>query len=232
MIKSVRTVVVFLLSVAPGLLSGQNVLVDEGSFRLTLNGQMVGREEFSIRRVGMGEEARLILRGSVEMALPDGRRTLTPAMEATGGDMAVTAHQLKVAGAKNSEIYVSRSGRRYLAKVISAQGEEVREFRAGPGSILLDRDVAHQYYLLLPFLNGGPDLSLTVLEPEAGQQVRMTLSFVADEEVRVGTELIQGRHYRMAGGEVTRDIWFDGQGRVLRVAVPQRGYLAERESLG
>jgi len=232
MINVARTVAAFLFSVAPGLLSGQNVLVDEGSFRLTVNGEIVGREEFSIRRVGRGEEARLILRGAIEMDLPSGRRALTPALEATGGNMAVTAYQLKVTGAKNSEIYVSRSGQRYLAKVISSQGEEVREFRAGPGSVLIDRDVAHQHHLLLPFLNGGSDVSLTLLEPEAGQQVRMTLSFQGDEEVRVGTELVQGRHYRLSGGEATRDVWFDGQGRILRVAVPQRGYLAERESLG
>jgi hypothetical protein len=232
MINPVRAFAAFLFSVAPGLLSGQNVLVDEGAFRLTVNGEVVGREEFSIRRVGMGEEARLILRGAVEMDLPGGRRVLTPAMEATAGDMTVTAYQLKVTGATGSEIYVSRSGRRYLAKVISPRGEEVREFRAGPGSILLDRDVAHQHYLLLPFLNGGSDVSLTVLEPEAGQQVRMTLTFQGDEEVRVGTELIQGRHYRLTGGESTREIWLDGQGRVLRVAVAEQGYLAERESLG
>ncbi|MGW8265150.1 MAG: hypothetical protein ACWGSQ_02215 [Longimicrobiales bacterium] len=232
MIQAARTVPALLLLAAPGLLSGQNVLVDEGSFRLSVNGEVVGREEFSIRRVGMGEEARLILRGAIEMDLPGGRRALTPALEATGGEMTVTAYQLKVTGATTSEIYVSRSGRRFLAKIISSQGEEVREFRAGPGSILMDRDVAHQHHLLLPFLNGGPDVSLTLLEPEAGQQVRMILSFLGDEEVRVGTELIQGRHYRLAGGEATRDIWFDGQGRILRVAVPQRGYLAERESLG
>lgn len=232
MITAVRTVAAFIIAATPGLLSGQNVSVDEGAFRLTVNGEFVGREEFSIRRVGMGEEARLILRGTIEMNLPEGRLSLTPAMEAAGGDMAVTAYQLKVAGARASEIYVSRSGRRYLAKVISSRGEEVREFRAGPGSILLDRDVAHQHHLLLPFLNDPDAVSLTVLEPEAGQQLRMTLSFVGDEEVRVGTEMIQGRHYRLVGGENSRDIWFDNQGRVLRVAVPQRGYLAERESLG
>lgn len=232
MIRAAWTITALLAATTPGLLPGQNVSVDEGTFRLTVNGAFAGREEFSIRRVGMGEQARLILRGSIEMDLPGGRRSLTPAMEAAVGDMAVTAYQLKVVGASASEIYVSRSGRRYLAKVISSRGEEVREFRAGPGSILLDRDVAHQCYLLLPFLDGGDAVSLTVLETEAGQQARMTLSFVGNEEVRVGTELVQGRHFRLEGGESSRDIWFDDQSRVLRVAVPQRGYLAERESLG
>ena len=34
--------------------------------------------------------------------------------------------------------------------------------------------------------------------------------------------------YRLTGGEATREIWLDGQGRVLRVSVAEQGYLAER----
>jgi len=232
MLKALKAVTASLFFLLPGAVSGQNVSVDEGAFRITVDGEIVGREEFSIRRVGTGEQARIILRATVEMDLPAGRRRLVPAMEAAGGDMGVTAYQMKVTGAQPSEVYVSRSGRRYLAKVISAQGEEVREFRAGPGSVLLDRYVAHQHHLLVPFLNGPAAVSLTVLAPEAGEQIRMTLSSEGEEEVRVGTDLVQGRHYRLEGGGTSRDIWFDQQGRILRVEDPSRGYVAERESLG
>jgi len=232
MFRAIQTAAAFSALVLPAVLSGQNVSVDEGAFRLTVNGEVVGREEFSIRRVGRGDEARLILRGTVEMDSPDGHLSLVPAMEAAGEEMAVTAYQLKVTGSGTSEIYVTRTGRRYMAKVISTEGEEVREFRAGPGSILLDRDVAHQYYLLLPFLDRSDGVSLTVLSPLAGEQTRLTLRRVGEEEVRIGTELIQGRHYRLEGGEDSRDVWFDEQGRILKVAFPSRGYLAERESLG
>jgi len=216
----------------PAHLVGQNVSVDEGVFRVTLNGEIVGREDFSIRRVGMGSEARVILRATVEIDLPGGRRSLAPAMEATGGDLSVTAYQMKISGAETAEIYVSRAGRRFLAKIISPRGEEVREYRAGPGSIILDRDVAHQHHLLVPFLDDPGSVSLTVLSPETGEQVRMTFALVGEEEVRVGTNLIQGRHFRLEGGEASRDLWFDAQGRILKVEIPSRGYTAERESLG
>jgi hypothetical protein len=232
MCRVIRIATAFSTFVLPAFLSGQNVPVDEGAFRLTVNGEVVGREDFSIRRVGRGSEARLILMGSVEMDLPDGRQSFSPAMEAGGQEMAVTAYQLRVTGARNVEIYVTRSDRRYMAKVISPEGEEVREFRAGPGSILLDREVAHQNYLLLPFLDRPDAVSLTVLSPLAGEQTRMTLRMVGEEEVRIGTELVRGRHYRLEGGEDSRDVWFDDQGRILKVALPARGYLAERESLG
>lgn len=232
MFRAIQTAAAFSTLVLPAVLSGQNVSVDEGAFRLTVNGEVVGREEFSIRRVGRGNEARLILRGTVEMDSPDGHLSLVPAMEAAGDEMAVTAYQLKVTGSGPSEIYVTRTGRRYMAKVISTEGEEVREFRAGPGSILLDRYVAHQHYLILPFLDRSDAVSLTVLSPLSGEQTRMTLRLVGEEEVRIGTELIQGRHYRLEGGEESRDVWLDEQGRILKVTFPSRGYLAERESLG
>ena len=60
----------------------------------------------------------------------------------------------------------------------------------------------------------------------------MAFALVGEEEVRVGTNLIQGRHFRLEGGEASRDLWFDAQGRILRVEIPSRGYTAERESLG
>jgi hypothetical protein len=127
-------------------LKAQNVALDEGAFRLSIRGQLVGREEFSIRRAGVGEQARVILRGTVELDLPEGERNLAPALEADGQALTVTAYQMKVSGRESSEIFVSRSERRFLAKVISPRGEQIREFRAGPGSILLDEEVAHQYF--------------------------------------------------------------------------------------
>ena len=46
----------------------------------TLNGEVVGREEFSIRQAGAGAQAQLILSGTVELDLPNGPINLAPAM--------------------------------------------------------------------------------------------------------------------------------------------------------
>jgi hypothetical protein len=216
----------------PVTLAAQNVAVDEGVFRVTLNGEIVGREEFSVRRVGLGTEARLILRATVELDMPEGRQLMVPGIMATGLRMSVMDYEMKKTGVETSETYVRRADRRFLARIISPRGEEVREYRAGPGSIILDRFVAHQHHLLLPYLEDPASVSLTVLFPETGVQSRMTFSFVGDEEVRVGTNLVQGRHFRLEGGEASRDLWFDAQSRILRVEIADLGYTAERESLG
>jgi hypothetical protein len=189
----------------------------------------VGSEEFSISRSGMGDQARVILRGSVEMDTVEGELAMAPAMDARGSDLGVSTYQIKVTGSENTEIYVGLSGSRYQSRVISEAGERLREFRAGPGSVLLDDGVAHQHYLLTPFLDEASAVSITVLTPRAGRQLRMTLSYVGEEEVRVGDALFRAKRFRVEGREGGRDVWFDDQGRVLRVEVPSTGYLAERD---
>ena len=221
-----------LLCLLPTPSLGQNVVVDESAFRVILGGEIVGREEFSIRRVGMGRDARIIMRGSVELDLPGGRKNLAPALEASGEDLSPAAYQLKVSGSQTSEFYVSRSGRRFLAKSLSSEGEQVREFRAGPGSILLDTFVAHQYHQLVPYLNQDSAVSLSVLSPQSGEQMRMTLRKLGEEEVRVGTDLVQASHFRLEGENGSQDIWFDERNRILKVVIPGQDYTAERESIG
>jgi hypothetical protein len=213
-----------------GLLA-QNVALDEGAFRVSIDGQVVGREEFSIRRAGVGRQARVVLRGTVQLDAADGERSLAPALEAGGPELTVMAYQMKVSGSVTSDIYVSRVDQRFLAKVVSQEGEQLREFRAGPGSILLDHEVAHHFFLLTPYLEEESAVSLTILAPRAGRQTRMTLTQLGRQEIRVGARLVNARRYRLEAGDRASEVWYDDQGRVLRVEVPSVGYLADREIL-
>ncbi|MFH1764943.1 MAG: hypothetical protein ABIF09_12210 [Gemmatimonadota bacterium] len=222
----------FLLALHPPQSHGQNVSVDENAFRIYVGGEVIGREEFSIRQIGPGGQQRIILRGSVELNLPEGRINLAPAMDVQGRTLAVSDYQIKVSGTETTDIFVSVSGDRYLARVVSSSGEQLREFRAGPGSVLLDEGVVHHHYLLNSFLDEASAVSLTVLTPRAGQQQRMTLSLVGEEEIRVGGILVpDARRFHMDGGDHPRDIWFDSRGRVLRLEIPSKRLVAERETL-
>ena len=222
----------FFLALYPSRIHCQNVSVDENTFRIYLDGKVVGHEEFSIRRIGPGGQQRIILRGTVELNLSEGTLNLAPAMDVQGETLGVSDYQIKVSGTETTDIFVSVSGNRYLARVVSSEGEQLREFRAGPGSVLLDEGVVHHHYLLNPFLDDESAVSLTVLIPRAGRQERMTLSLVGEEEIRVGGVLVPDtRRFHLEGGDHSRDIWFDSQGRILRMEIPSQGYLAERESL-
>jgi hypothetical protein len=223
---------VFLLGLLHPPGGAQNVSVDENAFRIYVNGEEVGREEFSIRQIGPSEPRRLILRGNVDLDLEAGSLNLAPAMDVQGETLAVSTYQIKVSGTETTDIFVNVSENRYLTRIVSSSGEQFREFRAGPGSVLLDEGVVHHHYLLQPFLENGPPVSLTVLTPRGGRQQRMTLSLVGEEEIRVGGILVpDARRFHLGGGELTRDIWYDNQGRILRLEIPSLSYVAERENL-
>jgi len=223
---------ILLITLSPSFLAGQNVLVDQNAFQIYVNGEVVGREEFSIRQIGPSGQQRIILRGTVTLNSPEGALNLVPAMDVQGETLGVSTYQIKVSGKETTDIFVNVSGNRYLARIVSSAGERLREFRAGPGSVLLDEGVVHHHHLLNPFLEDASSVSLTVLTPRAGQQTRMTLSLVGEEEIRVGGVLVSdARRFHLEGGDHPRDIWFDNQGRILRLEIPSRGLVAERENL-
>jgi len=224
--------IALLIALVPLGAAGQSVAVDENAFRIYLNGEEVGREEFSIRQIGPRQQRRLILNGTVVLELESGNLNLAPVMDVQGETLDVTTYQIKVTGTETTDIFVNVTKNRYLARIVSASGEQLREFRAGPGSVLLDDGVVHHHYLLSPFLENGPAVSLSVLSPRGGHQNRMTLSLVGQEEIRVGGILVpDARRFHLEGGDSPRDIWFDSQGRILRLEIPSQAYVAERESL-
>jgi hypothetical protein len=231
MVSRTMSCVILLLAMLPASGVAQFRSVDEAAFRISLNGQIVGREEFSIRQAGEGDQAQVMLRGTVTLDLPGGALELAPIMAIEGGSQGVSTYQMKVSGSETSEITVRMAGGRYLAKVNSDRGEELREFRAGSGSVILDAGVAHHHFLLTPFLDESTGVSLTVLTPREGRQVRMSLTYVGEDQVPVGMEHLEARQFRLDGGEGARDIWFDEQWRILRVEIPAQGYLAERERM-
>jgi hypothetical protein len=221
-----------LLAFPPTVVMGQNVSVDQNAFQIYVNGDLIGREDFSIRQIGPRGQQRITLRGAVEMEEAGGPLHLAPAMEADGETLGVSSYQIKVSGTETTDIFVRVAENRYLARIVSSSGEQLREFRAGPGSVLLDEGVVHHHYLLGSFLEVESTVSLTVLIPRAGRQQRMTLSLIGEEEIRVGGILVpNARRYHLEGGDESRDIWFDDQGRILRLEIPSRSFIAERESV-
>ena len=126
-------------------------------------------------------------------------------------------------------LHRDRAGRRYEAVVYSEIGEERWEFPVRPGTRILERDVAHQYY----FLRDAPEGSIThTLEPRSRAWVNLEAGPWTEEEVRLGQGPVQARRVEFFSGEDRRIVWFDRVlGRVLRVEVPATGYVAERTDL-
>lgn len=208
--------------------SAQSVVVDEGTFVVTLSGSAAGSERFTIRRAGVGDAAIVIANAVIEVGRGGERTEFRPLLEATPLDDASTNYQLKVSGSEAAELSVRLAGQRYVSRVQTEAGEEEREFLARPATRIVDQGVAHHYYFLRSAREGA---AVPVIEPRTRRQFTLTASAGEDTEVRMGASSVRARKITFSSGHDVRIVWFDAQGRVLRVEVPASGYVAVRQDL-
>ena len=70
-----------------------------------------------------------------------------------------------------------------------------------------------------------------MIEPLSRTDREFLVSTQQDEEIRLGRNRVLARRVIFTSADGDRIVWFDRQGRVLRVEIPIIGYLAEREDL-
>jgi hypothetical protein len=208
--------------------AAQSVVVDEGTFTVTAGTGMTGTERFTIRRAGVGGDAIMIANGVVRLEGAEGVLELRPLLEATPLDGASINYQLKVSGTDAEELSVRLAGRRYVSRIQTDAGEEEREFLARPGTHILEEGTAHMYYFLRDAREGA---TVAIIEPRTRKQMQFTVSGAENEEIRIGSVRIQARKVTYGTAGDTRSVWFDAQGRVLRVEVPNLEYVAVRQDL-
>lgn len=208
----------------------QGIVVDQGSFSVRVDGGTTGTEDFSIRRAGIGRDDALFATGVVVLATPRARTRIEPLLRADPPEGILAGYQVAVTGPESLDLQMTRAGRRYVAAVQSALGQEDREFPARETTRLLERGVAHQYYFLR---NARPGERIHVIEPRSRLQTTLTVASSADEEIQLAGRTVSARRVELEvdGESAARRVWFDRLGRVLRVEVPDRGYVAERTDL-
>jgi hypothetical protein len=110
------------------------------------------------------------------------------------------------------------------------RGEAAKEYVVPQGVVVLDDEIAHQlFFVALGGRRVGP---LTVIDPRANNQVVATLESRGVVPVEVGGQTVQASHFVLtAPGLPRREFWLDGSGLVLKVAIPERGIVAQRDEL-
>lgn len=217
-----------LLAALAGPLGAQSVVIDEGSFAISMAGRQIGSETFTIRRTGLGSDGTVIAHAVVTVDLDDGARELRPMLETLPPGGTASRYQVKVSGAESTELRLTLAGARYVSVMRSEMGEEEREFRAEPETRILESFVAHHYYFLRDV---RPGQTVPVIEPRSRRRTTLVASEAVEEEIHLGRNRVQARRVTFSREDERRIVWFDRQGRVLRVEIPGDGYVAEREDL-
>jgi hypothetical protein len=199
---------------------------DEGTFRVTINGRTAGTEEFNIRQSGAGASVEMIATGRVQITLPSGTVDLQPRLRASGIDAAPVAYQVEIGGDSPRRMVGTLSGGRFSARTATASGEQLREYVASSGAVVLDDFVAHHYYFLTRRLRSG---RVPVILPRENRQVMATVTDHGEQTTDVdGTRVSLFRVSIEPAGMGVRHVWVDAMGRVIRVEVPDQGYVAVR----
>jgi hypothetical protein len=207
--------------------AAQTVRLDEGTFRILVDGREVGTETFSLRQNGTGADAVVIAQGRVVL---DSNET-TANVQLAGTGLRLVAYDVELSGADARRIRASVSGSRASARTLSAAGETMKEYLVSDGAVLLDDGVAHHYYMIAQRAEAG-SRSTPILIPRESRQVQATITVAGSESVSAGGSTVTAQRIvvQPEGGD-TRTVWVDAEGRVLRVEIPARNYVAVRAAL-
>jgi hypothetical protein len=201
----------------------QQVLLDEGAFEISRDGEVIGTESFTVHRVGLGSAATIVVQGDVQI----GDLRIRPILE-TATTWEPIAFRSRFEGSREATLSIRSDGRRLLAVTVTREGEGEREYRLGSTTALLPRDVAFLYHVVAAQVDAGV---VTVVEPGEGTQMRLPLVDIGEERFSLGGRSLLVRRYRL-GTETPTEILVDARGRVMAVEIPDRAYVARRTRVG
>jgi hypothetical protein len=203
---------------------------DAGTFLISVGGRQVGTEEFNIVQTGIGANSEVVATGRVRVQLPTGTVELTPRLRATGFQATPVSYEVTVGGGSAPRrVIVTVASGRVSARTLTSAGEQMREYLASPDAIVLDDGLAHQYYFLARRLRNG---KIPIIIPRENRQVMATVSGQGEEQVQIGDQRVSLFHLVVtpADGD-ERHVWVDALGRVIKVQIPARNYVAVRSEI-
>ncbi len=214
--------VTFALTLLPLVASGQSVTLDEGSFTILRGSLIIGREDFTIRRTSDV----IVANGTVSLA----DRQLFPALRTNSAGHPLR-YQLEIRrGTAILQQLRGVMGRgRFSAQTKTPGGEASREYAIADDAVVLDDEVFHHYYFLsLGFRTGD----IPVVIPRRNAQLFVRVEKRGLERIEVGGTAVEATHLVVTTRDSgIRDVWVDGQGRVLRVSLGGQDVVAIRDDL-
>lgn len=201
--------------------------LDEGTYLISRNGAPVGRESFRIVHVPgpTGD----VYRATAQAAIGEQRISPSLSCDSTGDPV---SYDVTVQGGAEQAVRLQARARpgRFSTVLRTRDGESTREYVIPVGVVVLDDDVLHQLYFVT--LGGRRSGTLTLLAPRTGTQAVARLDNRGASSVDIAGRSIPATHFVLtAPGFARREFWSDGAGRILKVAIPDHGLLAQRDEL-
>jgi hypothetical protein len=94
--------------------------------------------------------------------------------------------------------------------------------------VAVEDDVVHQLWFIT---RRGPGATVSVLAPLRNVLETVRVELVGSEALTIDAHDVEARHLRLRteGSGVTRDVWVDAAGRLLKVVIPATKTVAVRD---
>jgi hypothetical protein len=204
------------------LAAPQGPVLDEGSFSISQGGVQVGREVFTIRRGSPSAPDGFTISTSASYPATGPRVRLSPVVE-LGPDSLPRQMQFDVFGGGQRRIYLQFGPHRVTLRVVHPGGESARELPRVRREILVD-DSVFALYALLPRATAD----LGALAARTGDRSAAQIIDRGEQHTTLQGAARTLHHIVLRVGEQSRDLWYDAQGRLMRVDIPATGLVAER----
>jgi hypothetical protein len=212
----------------PGAAIAQTVTLDEGTFRILVGGREVGTESFSMRRSGSGPSSVIIARGTIVIDTTGTAEEIVASLQAAGATLRPSAYEVTIRGRDSERIAGRVVGGRFSARIRSPAGEQMREYLASDGAVLVDEGIVHHHYFIARRAADAP-VRIPIIIPRLSRQVSAEVTARGHERVAVGGGTVEARHLVVTlAGAPERHLWVDSEGRVLRLEIPSSGFVAHR----
>lgn len=200
----------------------QGPVMDQGSFTITHGDVEVGREQFTLRRGSASGPDGYTITTSAAYPPISPRVTLAPVVE-LGPDSFPVQMQFDVFGGGQRRVYLQLGPRRVTLRIVHPGGESARELPAAGPAVLVD-DSVFALYALLP----RGTARLEALAARTGDRSGARIADRGEERTTLQGVAHTLRHVVLSAGDQQLDLWYDPQGRLMRVDVPAVGLVAER----
>ncbi|GBD31193.1 hypothetical protein HRbin33_00141 [bacterium HR33] len=218
------------LAIAWGMIAGGSYgsrnepqVLDSGRFTILRGGEIIGSEEFSLRRGRASGGEGFTLATTASYPPRGGGIALSPVVE-LGPDSLPVLVQFDVFGDGQRRIYARFGQRRLTLRIVRPGGEAAREYPSSGRNWVAD-DSVFGLYALPPKRAPGP---VQLFNPRTERRVAGRLTDRGTGRVLVGGVAHTLQHLVLETENGLRHLWFDSSGRLMKVEIPAAGLTAER----
>lgn len=202
----------------------QTQILDRGVLLVMRDGDVVGREEFAVRRgTSSATMAGFTLASTAFYPATRPEHTLVSVVE-IGPDSFPQSSRFERGNGETFRVATGIGPRRIAVRRVTASGESAREYPARDRALIVDDSVFVVFAVRPPI--GGAARRLT-MPGELGNAVTVT-------DLGVGPTTVRGRsvelqHIRLEGAAGGISAWYDAEGRLMKIAWPGRRLTVVRE---